>query len=201
MAVSPENGRGKISVYYGPMFSEKTLRLTEAYGEGVGAAVFRPKIDNRYGGGPWIHSLAGAKVPAVEIEHLNPIEIYQAIQQMEGIRRVIIDEASFFPTQPFLEVVEKLASEEREVVVGGLAYDAERQPWGPILELIKKPGVESYALAARCDGDGGKCREFAIWSYAKAKKKTRLEVGGVDKYGASCEKHYLELHVPGADGG
>lgn len=196
MANGLENGRGNIVVVHGSMFCGKTRKLVEEFGNGEGVIAFRPEIDNRYGEEARIYSKSGESAPAVEINHQNPWEIYEAVEQMGGICKVIIDEASFFPIQPFLEVVDKLATKIREVVVGGLAYDAERKPWGPILELLKWPEVTAIALTARCDGESGECQTPAIWSYAKVGKKEQLEKGGAERYGASCEKHYLSLHVP-----
>lgn len=192
-----ENGRGEIIVVHGSMFSGKTDELIRKRGNGVGTIAFKPRIDIRYGSEPRLYSKNGESAPAILIDHQNPWEIYQAVEQMDGICRVIIDEASFFPIQPFLEVIDKLASEKQNVLVGGLAYDAEREPWGPILELLKWPEVTAIALAATCDGEGGECQTPAIWSYAKVGKKEQLEEGGSDKYGASCEEHYLTLHVTG----
>lgn len=200
MAVGLEVGHGFVKVIHGSMYSGKTEMLVKEYGDGVGTVVFRPKIDNRYGEESRIYSKSGESAPAVEIDHNNPWEIYKVVEQMEGICKVIIDEASFFPTQSFLEVIKKLASEKKGVVVGGLAYDAERKPWGPILELLKWPEVEEFALTARCDGENGGCHIPAIWSYAKAPKKSQLEVGAEKLYGASCDNHYLQLHVPRVNG-
>lgn len=186
-----------IRVFHGPMYASKTKKLVAAYGDGVGVVAVRPAIDNRYGGQDRIYSKEkGINAPAVAVDHTHPEEILKLVQAALDVRKVIIDEASFFVADPFLKVVQMLRQNNIEVVVGGLAYDANRHPWGPILELLKWDGVEENVLTARCDGDSGKCQNPAIWSYAKSTKKEVLEVGSENLYGACCDNHYLELHVP-----
>lgn len=185
-----------IRVYHGPMYSGKTKELVREYGNGAGVLAIRPAIDNRYGANGRMYSKDhGYSAPAVSVDHTNPDAIINSVDKYVGLAKFIIDEVSFFPVEPFLKVVRTIADRDIEVVVGGLAYDAFRNPWGPILTLLNWSDVVEIALTAECDGNGRTCKEPAIWSYAKAKKKTQLEVGAEDLYGASCEDHYLQLHV------
>lgn len=189
-----------IRVYHGPMYSGKTKELVREYGNGSGVIAFRPAIDNRYGSNGRMYSKERQySAPAASIDHTSPAEIMKRVNESTDISKVIIDEASFFfPVAAFLKVIDSLTKKGKTVVIGGLAYDANRTPWGPILELLTWNDVEEIALTAKCDGEDGTCRNPAIWSYAKAPKKIQLEVGAEDLYGASCDDHYLHLHVPNA---
>jgi thymidine kinase len=157
----------------------------------------RPAIDSRYGDQDRIYSKeVGISAPAVPVDHTHPDEILRVVARLDAVKKVIVDEASFFSVASFLEVVKQLDQIGMEVVVGGLAYDANRNPWGPVLDLLTWKGVEETALTSLCDGDMGTCTTPAIWTYAKAVKKEVLEVGSNELYGASCDFHYSHLHVP-----
>jgi len=185
-----------IKVYHGPMYSGKTKELVKEYGDGKGVLAFRPAIDNRYGANGRMYSKEKEySAPAVNIDHTKPLRIIEALDQYVDTFKIIIDEVSFFPTEIFLEVVASLVERNKTVIVGGLAYDANQNPWGPILELLTWKDVQEIALMADCDGNERTCKNPAIWSYAKTPKKERLEVGAEDLYGASCDRHYQTLHV------
>ena len=178
------------------MFSGKTAKLVEEYGDGKGVLAFRPDIDKRYGDEARIYSkIKGINCPAVLISYKDPGVILRIVNESkQEIQRIIVDEVSFFEITVFLKVVEQLTERGVRIVVGGLDYDANRIPWGPTLALTGIPGVEEIVLTSRCDGEEGLCPEEAIWSYRKVANQKRLVVKGEEMYGAACEKHYLELH-------
>lgn len=184
---------GKLLVIHGPMYSGKTRRLVVEYGDGVGAMAFRPAIDERYGREARMYSKDGMSSPAIKVSHEKPEMILEALKSRRGIRKVIIDEVSFFPTKSFLEVVEKLLRRDKQVIVAGLAYDAYRREWGAIVTLTKLRGVEVIELTSRCDAP--RCKIPAIWSYRKREVAGRLVVAADSLYGACCSRHYGELHV------
>ena len=140
-----------------------------------------------------MYSKDGMSSPAVKISHEKPEQILTELKYKRGIQKVIIDEASFFPVAPFLEVISELLKRKKQVVVAGLAYDAYRKEWGAIVTLTKWDGVGVVTLTSRCDGQG--CKSPAIWSYRKREVAGRLVVAADSLYGACCDKHYAELHV------
>lgn len=185
--------KNQLLVIHGPMYSGKTRRLVEEYGDGLGVVAFRPSIDERYGREARMYSKDGMSSPAVKVSHEKPEEILEEMAKLREIKKVIIDEASFFPTSPFLEVVSALLKRKKQVVVAGLAYDAYCKEWGAVKELLKWPGIVEVELTSRCDAQ--KCKIPAIWSYRKREVAGRLVVAADSLYGACCDKHYAKLHV------
>lgn len=184
--------RGKLTVVWGPMFSGKTTYLIENFGQGHGVVVFKPDLDERYTKKPAVVTHDGLKIPAVLVDHCAPSEMKILVG---GSRLVLIDEANFFEPRALVRTIQELLQEGVDVCVDGLALDSELAVWEPMAGLIKIAD-ESIELKAKCDGDGGNCKRGAIYTYCKAPKKKRIEVAGAEVYGASCSKHYEELHHP-----
>lgn len=183
-----------VTVYRGPMFSGKTKRLVLEYGSGEGVVVFRPAIDSRYGDDDRIYSFDGQSVPAILIDHSSPDQIVKMVDTLPSTTKVIVDEVSFFPTKEFIYAVGDLTDKGIKVVVGGLDYDANQNPWGPVLELVKMPGIKDVKLVSRCEWEVDECIIDAEWSFRKKPVKAILAVGGKGLYGAACTKHHVRLH-------
>lgn len=193
VAIVERMGKKQLVVIHGPMYSGKTRRLVEEYGDGIGVVAFRPAIDERYGQEPRMYSKDGMSSPAIKVSHEKPEQILKELKYKRGVKKVIIDEVSFFPTTPFLQVISKLLKSNKQVVVAGLAYDAYQKEWGAIVALTKWEGVREVELTARCDAPS--CKRPAIWSYHKREVTGRLVVAADSLYGACCDKHYGVLHV------
>lgn len=189
MSKSGAKKRGKLTVIWGPMFSGKTNWLIEKFGNGVGSVVFKPDLDARYTKEPLVISHDQDEMPAVLVNHRAPSEM---LAMTEGVKRVLIDEANFF-SQSLVEVIETMLEQGTDVCVDGLMLDSERVVWGPVKELLEKSD-EEIELAARCDGDEGKCSREASLSYRKTPNKEQVRVAGSDEYGACCTDHYQDLH-------
>jgi thymidine kinase len=127
------------------------------------------------------------------VSHEKPEQILEELKGMHSVWKVIIDEASFFPTAPFLQVISALLKRKKQVVVAGLAYDVFQKEWGPIVTLTKWERVKVVELTSRCDAP--KCETPAIWSYRRREVSGRLVVAADSLYGACCDKHYDQLHV------
>lgn len=181
--------KGRLSVIFGPMFSGKTRRLIEIYGDGQNAVVFKPSIDVRYSRGPVVISKDKSEIPCVMVNSQNPDELLMLV---DGCRRILIDEGNLFDPK-LVGTIESLLDQGLDVVVSGLMHDSERQGWEPMRTIVAMAD-ESTQLSARCDGEGGKCVDPAIWSYRKSPKEARVKVAGADEYGAACGRHYTELH-------
>jgi thymidine kinase len=100
---------------------------------------------------------------------------------------IIVEEAQFFPDlRDFaLEAVEKYG---KHVICVGLNGDAERRPFGQLIELIPYTDVVKHfhALCALCcDGTPG------IFTHKVDKLVEQVFVGADDHYKALCRRHYL----------
>lgn len=181
--------KGKLVAVYGPMFSGKTTYLIEQFDKGASAVVFKPDLDERYTKKPVVISHNQAMIPAVLVNHLKPEEMKDLVGDFKV---VMIDEVNFFHDS-LIDTVKTFLDEGRDIYVAGLALDSERQIFGPMTRLIELAD-ETVEVAARCDGDGAKCKEPATLSYRKIPKTEQVRVAGADEYGAACTKHYDGLH-------
>lgn len=185
--------KGKLSVIYGPMFSGKTTYLIKQFGNGEGTVVFKPDLDQRYTKQPVVVSHDKAEIPAVLVNNLKPEEMNWLVGEFA---RVMIDEVNFF-VDSLIPVVKQFLNDGRDVYVSGLVLDSEGGVFGPMTKLVAIAD-EKIEVSARCDGQGGKCKNPATLSYRKIPKTEQVKVGGVDEYGACCSKHYDQLHQKGS---
>jgi thymidine kinase len=183
--------KGSLTAIYGPMFSGKTTYLIEQFGDGAHAVVFKPDLDERYTKRPVVVSHDRIEIPAVLVNHRKPEEMQLLVGDLT---RVMIDEVNFFD-ESLVAVVEQFLAEGRDVYVSGLVLDSERVVWGPMTRLIALAD-QKVEVAARCDGDEGKCATSATLSYRKIPKSEQVRVAGSDEYGACCADHYRKLHHP-----
>lgn len=189
-----------LTLYIGPMFCEKSKHLVMEYRRAVAlgerVVAFKPGVDSgRYKSGAYIQSKEEEyRAPARLIDHRSPEIILEYVEQEGGVQKVIIDEGSFYPTEQFVAVVAELTDRGIKVIVGGLTHFSTKEPWGALLGLTKVEGARVHLLHSRCDGESGKCKEGAVWSYEKVPKKDQLTVGDGGIYGACCQQHYNDLH-------
>lgn len=180
MVVQPK-GTGWIEVISGPMFSGKTeelirrLRRAEIARQRV--QVFKPEIDKRYSEREVVsHSAQRTGAVTVGsgkqiIEHLDP-----------DTEVVGIDEAQFFDAS-IIGVANRLAAEERRVIVAGLDLDYRGAPFEPMPGLM---AVADYVtkLLAICM----RCGDPASRTQRLAGGRDRVEVGATDRYEARCRQ-------------
>ncbi len=154
-------------------------------------------IDTRYSDEPAIINHDRVSMPAFSTHSLMSI-LDQA--EFKTSRLVVIEEAQFFSDLvPFvLQTIDKLG---KYVVVVGLDGDAERRPFGHVLELI--PHCDRVTkLTAMCK----ECRDGtpAIFTFAAredavvAANDGRPCVGADEKYVPLCRKHFNRAHSPAA---
>ena len=103
---------------------------------------------------------------------------------------IIIEEGQFFEDLiPF--VVEAVELYEKHVIVAGLDGDANRKPFGTLLDLI--PYCDSIIkLKAFCKicNNGTE----ALFTSRREASALIVDVGGADKYEALCRSHYLAFN-------
>lgn len=103
---------------------------------------------------------------------------------------VIIEESQFFGDLKRF-VLHAVEEDQKEVVVVGLDGDADRKPFGQIIDLIPYADTitKLKAFCSQCSNG-----TEALFSYCKAReaKHGQVCVGGEEMYTPLCRKHYVE---------
>lgn len=189
-----------LELLVGPMFAGKSsaiqsiVRRHRALGWSV--FVVTHSIDNRYSDEPAIVNHDRLKMPAVAADKLMPLR--KTSEYLES-RLVVVEEAQFFPDLiPFIQ--NAVDYDGKHAVVVGLDGDAERQPFGRILELIPLCDrvTKLTALCKQCsDGtpalftyDNDSSTEYSS-SMTFNSHESKIHVGGEERYSALCRKHFL----------
>ncbi len=177
---------GHLTVILGCMFAQKTTELLRhirrSRSIGFNVLVINYKHDVRYGTDV-IASHDRDTVPARAIESLAEIG------DISGYDVIVIDEGQFYPdlvakVTEWVDINDKL-----QVIVSGLDGDAQRRPFGQILELI--PHAESVIrLSSYC----AVCRDGTSAHFSKkiAGSSDTVEIGSGDKYIPVCRRHWLQ---------
>lgn len=176
--------KGKIVVYTGPMFSEKSAELITAYGRAqlahrsVGA--FKPKMDDRFGNDV-IKSRKIGEIPAINIQSIEEIEQYD-------VDVYIIDEFQFLTGD--VMTIDAMANKGKKFFIAGLDKTAEGKPFGLMPELLAVAD-EVKKLTAVCvdcskDDDDG-----AVNSFFLGRKDADIVIGN-SEYVPLCRRHWLE---------
>jgi thymidine kinase len=100
---------------------------------------------------------------------------------------VIIEEGQFFVD--LVEFVrEAVELFDKHVIVAGLDGDAQRKPFGKLLELIPLADsiIKLKAMCKKCN-DGTE----ALFTSKKVHDTTVVDIGSSDKYEALCRAHYI----------
>lgn len=179
-----------LQLILGPMFAGKssellgTVRKYKAVGWPV--LVLTHAIDNRYTENPAIVSHDADEHPAIATSNLAEIFTLDNPLYLNA-KLVIIEEAQFFKglKQNVLMAVE---NHNKDVICVGLDGDAQRQPFGEILDLIPycDSVVKRHAFCRRCA-----VPTPALFTYRVTQDEGQVLVGGAEKYEPLCRKHYL----------
>lgn len=171
---------GWIKVYAGPMFSRKTEELlVELHRYQIAkmtVKLFKNKLDNRYGDGVVSHD--GRSMPAIAVSGSQEIMGASAGADVIGV-----DEAQFFD-EGLLNVVEKLADEEKRVILAGLDKDYMGRPFGPMPQLLAVAD-EVVKLSAVCSV----CGAPATFTVRLSNSSDEILIGGFGIYEPRCREH------------
>ena len=182
-----------LEILLGPMFAGKSsaiLRMENRYRSlGWPMCLISHSADDRYSDDSMLINHDKMGVPCEKwttlMEHITDPDFVKA-------KLVIIDEAQFFPDlRVFVEyAVDHLG---KDVLVVGLDGDADRKPFGQVLECIPLADkvTKLNAFCKEC-GDGTE----AIFSFCCQKKTEQMCVGGAEMYKPLCRKHYLMGSTP-----
>jgi thymidine kinase len=164
-------------VICGPMFAGKTaevvLRVNAMTAAGLRVRVYSHAWDDRYSTtylisreGQWVKS---SRVAELSEELLRDVDV------------VVVDEGQFFTgVVDFCHLARK---QKVRVLVAGLDYNADGEPFGEMLDVCALKGFEVTQLRAWCKV----CGEEA--PYTK-RLVAGVTVGGVDEYEPRCAHHF-----------
>ena len=171
---------GWIEVVCGPMFSGKTeeliRRLVRAQYAKQRVAIFKPKTDTRYSN-DYIVSHNKRKIKSIIVELSDDIYEYKNKADVFGI-----DEAQFFDDK-LVDIVNKLAKNDKRVVIAGLDKDYTGKTFGPIHQLMVDAEYVSKVNAICMI-----CGDPASFTQRISSEKDLVVVGETDKYEARCRK-------------
>ncbi len=139
--------KGKLTIYYGPMFAGKSLRLIkDINNNSEKKLVFKPKQDTRTEGK--IKSRDGLEFESITIKDSEEIFNYLISNNENKVRTIYIDEINFFGDDLF-GVVKKILKKKINVVLSGLDKDY-RTEYFPQVKLLIEIADEKFKLTARC---------------------------------------------------
>ena len=188
-----------LELLVGPMFAGKSsaiqsiIRRHQALDWNV--CVITSSMDVRYTEEPMIVNHDRQMLPAISASTLMPL---LECEDYKRSRLVVVEEAQFFADLiPFiLTVVDR---DSKHAVVVGLDGDAERRPFGRVLDLIPHADRVSKltAMCKMCRDGTPAIFTFAASSDAEASVAAGVPCVGTDtKYIPLCRKHFLNARAP-----
>ena len=172
---------GWVEVICGSMFSGKTeeliRRLVRSQIARQKVQIFKPEIDVRYAR-DHVVSHNGQRVPSLEVHGARDI-----LRLVDDDTKVIgIDEAQFFG-QELVEVVEKLATQGRRIIVAGLDQDYRGRPFEPVPQLmaIAENVSKTMAVCVVCGHPANRTQRLV-------EHTDRVLVGASEAYDARCRR-------------
>jgi len=185
------NKNGSIEIICGPMFSGKTetllRRLNRLNYARKDFLLFKPTIDSRYSKDNVV-SHSKDSMFAINVE--NSLDILKACEQSPHVKYIGIDEIQFLPSDDVFNAV-KLCIELKKrgytIFASGLDMDYLGNPFGIIGSILSiADRVEKLkACCFICGDDAG----FTAKTDAS---EEIIDVGGIEKYKAMCQTHWLE---------
>ncbi|MEN3015338.1 MAG: thymidine kinase [bacterium] len=177
---------GWIELIVGCMFSGKSEELIRRVKRAIIAnqkvIAFKPHIDNRYDR-DMVSSHNGIKVEAIVVKSAE--EIYEKSKDFDV---VAIDEAQFFDSK-LIEIVEKLADQNKRVIIAGLDQDFRGEPFSimPHLMAIADSVEKLHAICVVCGAVATKSQRLINGSPAPYDSPTII-IGAMETYQPRCRK-------------
>jgi len=172
---------GWIEVICGSMFSGKSeeliRRLVRARIARQRIQAFKPAIDNRFAK-DHVVSHSGQRIPSVEVDSVDDIaRLMQPATQV-----VAIDEVQFLGLE-IVDLVERLATEGRRVIVAGLDQDYRGRPFEPVPQLmaVAESVTKTMAVCVVCGHPANRTQRLVDAS-------DRVLVGASEAYEARCRR-------------
>lgn len=188
-----DDGRGRIEVICGSMFSGKSeeliRRIRRAQIARQRIAVFKPMLDARYDRRQ-VASHDGARVEAVPVRESGDILTHLP----DGITVTAIDEAQFLD-EGIVEVAQTLAGSGIRVIVAGLDMDFRGEPFGamPRIMALAETVDKLQAICMICGAPASRTQRLVNGNPA-AYTDPIILIGAQEAYEARCREHHV---VPG----
>lgn len=178
-----------LEILLGPMFAGKSSaihRIVNRYsaiGWPICCVTFSG--DNRYSSEDLLMNHDKQGISCLKV---NTLADTKGASTFQEAKLVIIDEAQFFPDLKEF-VVYAVETLKKDVVLVGLDGDAERKPFGQILDCIpladKVTKLKAFCLECRNGTE-------AIFTYCKSSKTEQVCVGGAELYMPLCRDCYVK---------
>ncbi len=188
-----------LELLIGPMFAGKSSAIQSIVRrhQSMGWRVFvvTNAMDTRYSDAPAVVNHDRISIPAIAVSSLMPLLDHADYGRS---RLVVIEEAQFFPD--LVEFVRAVVDRDgKNCVVVGLDGDAERRPFGKVLDLVPHCDrvTKLTAMCKRCGNGTPALFTFAAGTAAAAANAEGVPcVGSDDLYVPLCRRHYLTARNP-----
>lgn len=183
-------GKGKLEVICGPMFSGKSeeliRRLKRAELGQQKVCAFKHKLDNRMAI-EFIQSHNGAKFKAIALD--NPLDMNLFIA--DDMQVIAIDEIQFFSTE-IISIILDLVDNGKRVIVAGLDLDFRGLPFGtlPTLLALADDVTKLTAICIKCGNEAHLSQRLINGKAAKFDDPI-IMVGAQEKYQARCRDCFI----------
>lgn len=170
--------KGKLTVYYGPMFSGKSKQLIIDFQKDKRTKkAIKPKGDLRTKG---IYSRSGLEIPARSLDNIDDLA-----KVSKNYESIYIDEIFLFSGN-VKDVILDLLKQGKDVTVAGLDYDYRGEPFKKTTDLIKEADILK-SFTAKCHITGkeatwtgkliqGKVAPYHVDSVIESDLKEKTEV-------------------------
>ena len=181
-----------LQIYLGPMFAGKSstiIRIVNRYKSiGIKVCLVTHSSDIRYQEQKILQNHDALTIPCERWRKL--MDFFDSEHYLSSTI-LLIDEAQFFPDLKEF-VLKAVECDGKNVTLFGLDGDADRKPFGQLLECIPLAD-EVIKLKAFCKlcGDGTE----ALFTYCCQEKTEQVCVGGAEMYMPLCRKHYCSKVV------
>lgn len=170
-----------LSLYFGPMFSEKTSTLIKEYNKykilDKRIVIINHVSDTRYSQSDVISNHNRITLNAIKANQIKDINL-------TGFDVILIDEAQFF--SDLYESTLSLIKNKKIIIIVGLDGNSNQGKFGQILDLIPYAdhAVKLRALCSVCK-DGTE----APFTKRTTSEKAEVLIGSSDIYQAVCRRH------------
>jgi thymidine kinase len=195
-----DEGRGRIEVICGSMFSGKSeeliRRVRRAQIARQRVAVFKPAMDDRYDRRQ-VASHDGARMEAIAVR--ESAEIPGRLP--EGVTVAAIDEAQFLD-EGIVQVAQALAGAGVRVIIAGLDMDFRGEPFGamPRLMALAEAVDKLQAICMVCGAPASRTQRLVDGRPA-AYTDPIILIGAQEAYEARCREHHFVPDRPGGGHG
>lgn len=181
---------GRIEVICGPMYAGKTeelLRRTKRLDIAKKKYIlFKPTIDNRYSKDCVVsHNQRKQKCLNLDINNEDTV-----LEYINDYDIFVFDEVQFFSSK-LIDVIKKLAKENKRIICAGLDCDFKGEPFGimPYLLCISDEVLKLKAICPVC-GDDASMTQRLYNNVDKSKVDDVILVGASKEYEPRCHIHH-----------